>query len=231
MAKKHLSIADIANLTSADLEHLGKAQLLSIAKDVRRQTTRRLTNLEKAGAGKRFASPAYSGETAKRIKYKRNLNKLNAGQLKKQILIGKQFIESKTSTVTGAKAYTKKLEKGLGIKWQKITKKQRNEFWDVYNAFYNAGGMVSAEFKSMDSGRRFALVSEMMQEGKSQGMDSIEFAHQQIMESYACPLESGDPFTFIGGSNETTTERTTVFWSKLDRLKNRVSESSKRRKK
>lgn len=230
MAKKHLTIADITNLTSADLEHLKKPQLLSIARDIQRQATRKLANLEKAGAGKKFASPAYSGESAKHIKRKKNFNKLNVGQLKKEILIGKQFVESKTSTVTGAKAYTKRLEKGLGINWEKSTKKQRNNFWSVYNAFYNAGGMVSAEFKNLDSGQRFKLVSEITQEAKSQGMDLIEFAHQQIIESYARPSESNESFTFIGGSNEAT-ESKTVFWSKLDEIKNGVSEPNKRRKK
>ena len=116
-----MKIQDILNLTPEQRNNMTNAELKKTLTAANRAANRRLNTLKE----KRVKSAAYKN-AMRGGKFK---NKQTRAAMQKELRRAMNFLQAKTSTVTGAKKVQREFEKRVGVK---LTQKQTNKFWDTY---------------------------------------------------------------------------------------------------
>lgn len=133
-----LSVQDILKIPAQDINKMNRKDLSTIASRLVSAANKRIRRLEKSADG--TMSPSY-------ISYKRNrggkpfsVKGKDVNALRNEVKQMKNFLNQKTSTVTGWKKVKKATEKRIG---GSMTPEQSNKFWDVYHRLEETeGGLI-----------------------------------------------------------------------------------------
>lgn len=159
-----LTIEQIKNLTTDELSRMNKSDLVRVARDVGAQAQRRFDRLKKYKDI--YASPAFRvvGDNTFKTKLV-DFSEMSRNQIYSELLRAKQFIESKTSTVTGAQEFTEKIdvensEYNEDLKsYSDMSEGDRKLFWQVWGWCLKDDYM---NFKTLDTHDRKMIVYDIM---------------------------------------------------------------------
>ena len=117
-----MKIQDILSLTPEQRNNMTNAELKKTLTAANRAANRRLKTLKE----KRVKSAAYKNAMRGGGKFK---NKQTRAAMQKELRRAMNFLQAKTSTVTGAKKVQREFEKRVGVK---LSPRQTDKFWDTY---------------------------------------------------------------------------------------------------
>ena len=105
------SVESLLRLEQIDIAKMNRKQLAGVVSQLSSAANKRLARLEQAGVAE--LSPAY-GNVLERGTSRFSIAGKNTNQLRHEFANIRKFLQSKTSTVTGVKAWKRKVEKKLG---------------------------------------------------------------------------------------------------------------------
>ena len=185
MDVKGLSINDIMNLSWERLNKLSEKELKQVTSRLVSASNKRLRRLENTTRGK--SSFAY--QTVENRGRKFSVRGKDIDDTKQEFKLAKQFLNYKTSTVKGWKAYRESVEERTGyategesLNWTENTWKK---YWKVYRRFEEIHG---GTYKKGDSDRIQKMLTEIMESNdKRKSADTFQ---KMIEDEYADMYES-----------------------------------------
>ena len=199
MNVKGLSIQDVMNMSWDEINKLNSKDLKQLTSRLVSASNKRIRALQKADPQKVLFSYALS--KAKHMGRQFSIRGKDVKQIKQEFRLMKDFLNMKTSTVTGAKKHTLSMK----IRTHAITDSESlnwssrtwEKYWEVYRRFEeNHHGT----FKKGDSDRIQQLLTEIMKE--SDKRRSTHTFQERIEEEYAKIYEEHqdmDDFFDLGG--------------------------------
>lgn len=158
MNVKGLKLDTILNMDWEQLNSLSESEMKQITSRLVSASNKRIKRLEKTTMG--TSSFAYQKVESRGKKF--SVRGKNLNQVKQEFKLAKQFLQYKTSTVSGWKKYRSKMEKrvsgetyGESQQWKDATWKK---FWKVYRRFEETNG---GTFKKGDSDRIQQMLHEI----------------------------------------------------------------------
>lgn len=184
MNLKGLTIQDIMNLSWEQINTMGDVELKQITSRLVSASNKRIRRLEKSTRGK--SSFAY--QTVEDRGRMFSVRGKNTNQVRQEFKLAKNFLNMKTSTVTGWKKYRKETEDrlvsatdGESLNWKDGTWKK---FWKVYRRFEEVHG---GTYKKGDSDRIQKMLTEIMNSNdKRKSADSFQ---RMLDDEYESMLE------------------------------------------
>ena len=172
MNLKGLTIQDIMNLSWEQLNSMGDVEMKQITSRLVSASNKRIRRLEKTTRGK--SSFAY--QTVEDRGRMFSVRGKNTNQVRQEFKLAKNFLNMKTSTVSGWKKYRKATEDrmvgatgGESLNWKDGTWKK---FWKVYRRFEEVHG---GTYKKGDSDRIQQMLTEIMNSNdKRKSADSFQ---------------------------------------------------------
>lgn len=172
MNLKGLTIQDIMNLSWEQINTMGDVELKQITSRLVSASNKRIRRLEKTTRGK--SSFAY--QTVEDRGRMFSVRGKTTNQVRQEFKLAKNFLNMKTSTVSGWKKYRKQTEDrmvgatgGESLKWKDATWKK---FWKVYRRFEEVHG---GTYKKGDSDRIQQMLTEIMNSNdKRKSADSFQ---------------------------------------------------------
>lgn len=158
MNVKGLKLDTILNMDWEQLNSLSESEMKQITSRLVSASNKRIRRLEQTTMG--TSSFAYQKVESRGKKF--SVRGKNLNQVKQEFKLAKQFLQYKTSTVSGWKKYRSKMEKrvsgetyGESQQWKDATWKK---FWKVYRRFEETNG---GTFKKGDSDRIQQMLHEI----------------------------------------------------------------------
>ena len=141
MAQRY-TLKDVMGISPDDLKGKSKSELLKILAPIRDAANKRINRLENSGQ----PSPALSA-------IKQTGGKLYGSKwttikdLKDEIKRGQAFLKYKTSTVTGARAYEKRMTGSVqgNLTFWDMNPQQMGKYWDIMHKMRQAGIQLAGE--------------------------------------------------------------------------------------
>lgn len=152
-----MKIKDILDMSNEEFNKLSYQELQPIVRTMVRVANSRMTRLKNLG----IFSPATEDKSKFKMPTGQNLNMLRAEYRK-----ASDFLNSKTSTVSGARHFEKLVTEHLNtmrkggltqLNYAEMDDEQRSKLWQLYNAIYE---ISPHKFNNMDSGQRLELASK-----------------------------------------------------------------------
>ena len=146
---KRATLKDIQNTSTMDTNNMNIKQLRNLVSNAADIANKRIQRLQGSEWGKNsIALQKWEDAGSKPFSTKGK----NAGQLKAEFKRVKNFLESKTGSISGQKQERKKIERMIGRKFK--TPEEEKKFWEGYRAyesrakdkgyFYESNGAVTA---------------------------------------------------------------------------------------
>lgn len=184
---KGLTIQNIMDLSWEDINALSDVDLKKITSRLVSASNKRIKRLSKAVRGK--SSFAYQSVEERGRKF--SVRGKDVNQVRQEFKNAKNFLQMKTSTVTGWNKYRKEMEERTGyatngesLNWKDATWKK---YWKVYRRFEESHG---GTFKKGDSDRIQKMLTEIMDSNdKRKSADSFQ---RMIEDEYDKMYESND---------------------------------------
>ena len=158
MNVKGLKLDTILNMDWEQLNSLSESEMKQITSRLVSASNKRIKRLEQTTMG--TSSFAYQKVESRGKKF--SVRGKNLNQVKQEFKLAKQFLQYKTSTVSGWKKYRSKMEQrvsgetyGESQQWKDATWKK---FWKVYRRFEETNG---GTFKKGDSDRIQQMLHEI----------------------------------------------------------------------
>ena len=158
MNVKGLKLDTILNMDWEQLNSLSESEMKQITSRLVSASNKRIRRLEQTTMG--TSSFAYQKVESRGKKF--SVRGKNLNQVKQEFKLAKQFLQYKTSTVSGWKKYRSKMEQrvsgetyGESQQWKDATWKK---FWKVYRRFEETNG---GTFKKGDSDRIQQILHEI----------------------------------------------------------------------
>lgn len=160
------SYKDYINMSPSQLMKKDKKELAKIVTIMDSAANKRLKRLREKGYGDAQAISQHSKMFSSEGKF--SVKGASIGQLRKQFVQVRAFLNSKTSNVRGAKKVEKELKKRLKIKGE-LTKEKKSKLWNAYNHFIEQyGGDPSTKQKMYDSTQVQQSIIDMIDAGDSE---------------------------------------------------------------
>lgn len=139
---QRFTLKDVMGISPDDLKGKSKSELLKILAPIRDAANKRINRLENSGQ----PSPALSA-------IKKTGGKLYGGKwttnkdLRNEIKRGQAFLGYQTSTVSGARAYEKKMTGSVrgNVGYGDMTPDQVGKYWDIMHKMREAGIQLAGE--------------------------------------------------------------------------------------
>lgn len=185
MELKGLKISDIMNFTWDELNKLSPKELKQVTSRLVSASNKRIRRLEKAKMGE--WSPAYSKYQRRGSKF--SIRGKDINQVKHEFKLTKNFLNMKTSTVTGWTSYRMMMNERTGMatfgESQTWSERTWAKYWKVFRRFEEMHG---GTFKKGDSDRILQMITEMFAtHDKRKSADTfqqiIEDAYDDLYES------------------------------------------------
>lgn len=169
MNVKGLKLDNILNMDWEQLNSLSESEMKQITSRLVSASNKRIGRLEKTT----FGTSSFAYQTIESRGKKFSVRGKNLNQVKQEFKLAKQFLQYKTSTVSGWKKYRTKMEQrvsgetyGESQQWSISTWKK---FWKVYRRFEEVNG---GTFKKGDSDRIQQMLHEIfVDEDKRHSVD------------------------------------------------------------
>lgn len=195
MTIKGLKVGQIMEMTYDDLKGLETKELKEVASRLFSATNKRLKRLERAS---NVTSPAIIGLMKSRGATSRTITAngakiihsvpkkfSRAGKSKSELISeinsARAFMERRTSSVSGAKAFMRETEKRIGGKFE--TPEQSSEFWANYRRFMQSESSLVKSFKD-GSMRVQQLLREQFVEEKRDWGTIFDDVRERLDEEY-----------------------------------------------
>ena len=179
MNVKGLKLDTILNMDWEQLNSLSESEMKQITSRLVSASNKRIRRLEQTTMG--TSSFAYQKVESRGKKF--SVRGKNLNQVKQEFKLAKQFLQYKTSTVSGWKKYRSKMEKrvsgetyGESQQWKDATWKK---FWKVYRRFEETNG---GTFKKGDSDRIQQMLHEIFTDEDKR--HSIDYFSDVLDEKY-----------------------------------------------
>ena len=179
MNVKGLKLDTILNMDWEKLNSLSESEMKQITSRLVSASNKRIKRLEQTTMG--TSSFAYQKVVSRGKKF--SVRGKNLNQVKQEFKLAKQFLQFKTSTVTGWKRYRTKMEKrvsgetyGESQEWKDATWKK---FWKVYRRFEETNG---GTFKKGDSDRIQQMLHEIFTDEDKR--HSVDYFSDILDEKY-----------------------------------------------
>lgn len=179
MNVKGLKLETILNMDWEQLNNLTESEMKQITSRLVSASNKRIRRLEQTTMG--TSSFAYQKVESRGKKF--SVRGKNLNQVKQEFKLAKQFLQYKTSTVSGWKKYRSKMEKrvsgetyGESQQWKDATWKK---FWKVYRRFEETNG---GTFKKGDSDRIQQMLHEIFTDEDKR--HSIDYFSDVLDEKY-----------------------------------------------
>lgn len=191
MNVKGLKVEDILNMDWDSLNRLSNKEIKQLTSRLVSASNKRIRRLEQSATGE--SSFAY--QTVKERGRLFSVKGKNTNQVKQEFKLAKQFLQYKTSTVTGWNKYRKKMEQRVsgatGGESQEWSGKTWNKFWKVYRRFEEEYG---GTFKKGDSERIQQMLHEIFsREDKRHSVDYYaDILEDKYEEMYEEDIEDED---------------------------------------
>lgn len=179
MNVKGLKLDTILNMDWEQLNSLSESEMKQITSRLVSASNKRIRRLEQTTMG--TSSFAYQKVESRGKKF--SVRGKNLNQVKQEFKLAKQFLQYKTSTVSGWKKYRSKMEKrvsgetyGESQQWKDATWKK---FWKVYRRFEETNG---GTFKKGDSDRIQQMLHEIFTDEDKR--HSVDYFSDVLDEKY-----------------------------------------------
>ena len=179
MNVKGLKLDTILNMDWEQLNSLSESEMKQITSRLVSASNKRIRRLEQTTMG--TSSFAYQKVESRGKKF--SVRGKNLNQVKQEFKLAKQFLQYKTSTVSGWKKYRSKMEKrvsgetfGESQQWKDATWKK---FWKVYRRFEETNG---GTFKKGDSDRIQQMLHEIFTDEDKR--HSVDYFSDILDEKY-----------------------------------------------
>lgn len=173
---KRLTLQEVMRLTPLEVSKLSRSDLANVTRTIVDVANKRIKRLE-------GDSPALSSLKDKGI-YKFTTKGKNQGQLQSEFAKAKQFLNLKTSTSTGFKAYKKQLSQRLGVDQSSLDA----DFWKAYRNIEKANKGIP-----FDSTSALRLLAKEYTEGESLS-NAIEKVTRNIENEYESNFPEDEDF-------------------------------------
>lgn len=174
---KRLTLQEVMKLTPLEVSKLSRNELANVTRTLVDVANKRIQRNTKD-------SPAISSLKSKGNVYKFSTKGKNQGQLQSEFAKAKQFLNLKTSTSTGFKAYKKQLSQRLGVDQSSLDA----DFWKAYRNIEKANKGIP-----FDSTSALRLLAKEYTEGESLS-NAIEKVTRSIENEYESNFPEDEDF-------------------------------------
>lgn len=138
---KRYTLSEIQSLESGRLGKMSDKELKKLVADSARIANARLKRLEQSGLSE--FSRAYNSNVRKSHKHFGVGTKTKRASLRNEFKAIREFLNMKTSTVSGVKAVQRKVDKELGLTFPSA--RTRKKFWKAYREVEERGDLAGVE--------------------------------------------------------------------------------------
>lgn len=179
MSRKKQKIIDVTGLSTSNILNREFEELNKLSTKNLKAVTSRLVS----SANKRLKRIEKANLTQLNIPYKKVMEEgkfsvkgKNRNQVLQEYARAKEYLESKTSSVSGYKSYRQKVKDRLGI--PEMSDEEELDFWNMYNDI-NAHSKYNKDVLGSNQMQR--IVAKMVDEGKSkkQILSKLRYTYQQ----------------------------------------------------
>lgn len=163
-----LSIENILDLDMEDVAKLSKRNLSRLAGRIQSAANKRIKRLREKGVAE--YSPAVIRSLGDRVKF--SIKGKTRNEILKEFKAIRRFLQAKTSSLSGFKAYKKRIESKVG---EPLTNERMKEMFKIFRKYREANiGIFHrinklANQKNYGSDQAEKFISEMLKDGKDEG--------------------------------------------------------------
>jgi len=165
---KGLSINDIMNLYIEDVLYLNKKDLARITGRIQSAANKRIKRLREKGVAE--YSPAIIRSLGDKVKF--SIKGKTRNEILKEFVSIKRFLNAKTSSLSGFKAYKKRIEEKVG---EPLTNERMKEMFKIFRKYRESNIAIFhrinklANQKNYGSDQAEKFISEALKDGKDEG--------------------------------------------------------------
>lgn len=203
-----LSIENILDLDMEDVAKLSKKNLSRLAGRIQSAANKRIKRLREKGVAE--YSPAIIRSLGNRVKF--SIKGKTRNEILKEFKAIRRFLQAKTSSLSGFKAYKKRMESKIGTE---LDNEKMKKMWEIFRKYREGNIGLFHRVNALAGGKTYGsdqaekLIAEALKEGKSEGDilqmldDKMRATYEQLEEKeeqYDEEGEFGDELSDLFGS-------------------------------
>ena len=177
-----LSISDILDLDFEDVNKMTKENLARITGRIQSAANKRIKRLREKGVAE--YSPAIIRSLGNKVKF--SIRGKSRASILKEFSQIKRFLQAKTSSLSGFKAYKKRIESKIGTP---LDNERMKKMWEIFRKYREGNIGLFHRVNALAGGKTYGsdqaekLIAEALKEGKSED-DILQMLDDRMRATY-----------------------------------------------
>lgn len=177
-----LSISDILDLDFEDVNKMTKENLARITGRIQSAANKRIKRLREKGVAE--YSPAIIRSLGNKVKF--SIRGKSRASILKEFSQIKRFLQAKTSSLSGFKAYKKRIESKIGTP---LDNERMKKMWEIFRKYREGNIGIFHRINALANGKTYGsdqaekLIAEALKEGKSDD-DILQMLDDRMRATY-----------------------------------------------